>query len=203
MSEFNITVEGGSSVKLPTAGKYCDRDIVVTASGDQDIDTINTLITTIGYTDVFESDVTSIRSYAFYDTAFKTIRLPRLTSIGSRCFYECRELESIYIPNLEGLTGYDFRYCTSLTKIDLPKLKNVSSYSFHSCVGLKAIILRNETLCPLENTNGFAGTPIESGTGYVYVPSKLVDSYKSATNWTAYSNQIRAIEDYPEITLTE
>lgn len=31
MSEFNITVEGGSSVRLPTAGKYCDRDIVVTA----------------------------------------------------------------------------------------------------------------------------------------------------------------------------
>lgn len=27
----NITVAGGSSVRLPTAGKYCDRDIVVTA----------------------------------------------------------------------------------------------------------------------------------------------------------------------------
>lgn len=33
MSEFNITVEGGSSVRLQTAGKYCDRDIVVTATG--------------------------------------------------------------------------------------------------------------------------------------------------------------------------
>lgn len=33
MSEFNITVEGGSSIRLPTAGKYCDRDIVVTAEG--------------------------------------------------------------------------------------------------------------------------------------------------------------------------
>lgn len=30
MSEFNIKVDGGSSVRLPTAGKYCDRDIVVT-----------------------------------------------------------------------------------------------------------------------------------------------------------------------------
>ena len=33
---FNITVEGGSSVRLPTAGKYCDRDIVVTATGGGD-----------------------------------------------------------------------------------------------------------------------------------------------------------------------
>ena len=31
MSAFNIEVEGGKSVKLPTAGKYCDRDIVVSA----------------------------------------------------------------------------------------------------------------------------------------------------------------------------
>ena len=30
----NITVEGGTSVRLPTAGKYCDRDIVVTATGN-------------------------------------------------------------------------------------------------------------------------------------------------------------------------
>lgn len=30
---FEIEVQGGSSVRLPTAGKYCDRDIVVTASG--------------------------------------------------------------------------------------------------------------------------------------------------------------------------
>ncbi len=30
---FNIEVEGGKSVKLATAGKYCDRDIVVTATG--------------------------------------------------------------------------------------------------------------------------------------------------------------------------
>lgn len=30
---FNIEVEGGKSVRLPTSGKYCDRDIVVTAIG--------------------------------------------------------------------------------------------------------------------------------------------------------------------------
>lgn len=29
----NITVQGGTSVRLPTAGKYCDQDIIVTATG--------------------------------------------------------------------------------------------------------------------------------------------------------------------------
>ena len=33
-----------------------------------------------------------------------------------------------------------------------------------------------------------------------YVPTSLVDTYKSATNWSTYAEQIRAIEDYPEIT---
>lgn len=31
----NITVEGGTSVLLPTAGKYCDQDIVITATGGE------------------------------------------------------------------------------------------------------------------------------------------------------------------------
>lgn len=34
---FNITVEGGKSVRLKTAGKYCDRDIVVSAEGGGEV----------------------------------------------------------------------------------------------------------------------------------------------------------------------
>ena len=34
MNEINLTVEGGTSKRLLTAGKYCDRDIVVTATGE-------------------------------------------------------------------------------------------------------------------------------------------------------------------------
>lgn len=40
MSEHNITVEGGTSVRLLTAGKYCDRDILVTAEGGASVDVI-------------------------------------------------------------------------------------------------------------------------------------------------------------------
>lgn len=46
MSEHNITVEGGESVRLPTAGKYCDRDIVITANG-QDTSDANATATDI------------------------------------------------------------------------------------------------------------------------------------------------------------
>lgn len=38
-----ITIEGGTSVRLPTAGKYCDRDIVITSTGGkEDLDDVLT-----------------------------------------------------------------------------------------------------------------------------------------------------------------
>ena len=39
----NITVEGGTSVRLPTSGKYCDRDIVVTATGGGSVNEPSTI----------------------------------------------------------------------------------------------------------------------------------------------------------------
>jgi hypothetical protein len=65
------------------------------------------------------------------------------------------------------------------------------------CSKFTTLILRNTTqIVTLNKTNAFADTPIASGTGYIYVPSALVDSYKAATNWSSYANQFRALEDY-------
>ena len=50
-------------------------------------------------------------------------------------------------------------------------------------------------MCTLANTNAFTNTPIESGTGYIYVLDELVDSYKSATNWSTYAEQIKPISE--------
>ena len=54
-------------------------------------------------------------------------------------------------------------------------------------------------MATLGNTNAFSNTPIKSGNGYIYVPAALVDSYKADSKWSTYANQIRAIEEYPEI----
>lgn len=58
---FNIEIEGGTSVRLPTAGKYCDRDIVVTATGGGEIQSASgtyTLASDSAYT--MEIDVSNI-----------------------------------------------------------------------------------------------------------------------------------------------
>ena len=54
-------------------------------------------------------------------------------------------------------------------------------------------------MCELDDVSVFSDTPISKGTGYIYVPKALVESYQAHEKWSTYSNQFRAIEDYPEI----
>lgn len=62
------------------------------------------------------------------------------------------------------------------------------------------LVLYNESLCKLSNIGVFNDTPFASGGtgGTLYVPSALISTYQSATNWSTIlgyaSNQIKAIE---------
>ena len=129
---FNIEIPSGSSARLLVGGKYCDRDIVVTAKSD--------------------------------DLAKQIIE-------------------------------------RTITRIDDKSIVNVGAYAFAYCESLSVVILRSTTMATLADTNAFESTPIADGTGYIYVPAELVDGYKE--NWSTYADQIRAIEDYPDICETE
>lgn len=97
------------------------------------------------------------------------------------------------------INDFAFDNCSELTNADFQAVTSIRTYAFRGCSKLTALILRSETMATLSSTSGFNNTPIASGTGYIYVPTALVDSYKAASNWSTYANQIRAIEDYPEI----
>ena len=92
-----------------------------------------------------------------------------------------------------------FYNCTKLEKIDFDVLGEMKDADFYRCSALTAVIIRSPAVCAMSDSNAFKSTPIKSGTGYIYVPAALVDSYKAATNWSVYADQIRAIEDYPDI----
>ena len=90
----------------------------------------------------------------------------------------------------------------TISEYSSASLTSVGYGAFYSCTSLSTLILRSDTVCTLTvvANDAFSGTPIISGTGYIYVPLALVDTYKAATNWSDIAAQIRAIEDYPEIT---
>lgn len=97
---------------------------------------------------------------------------------------------------------YAFTGCSQLTSIDLPSVTSVGNYAFQSCSKLSCVIIRAETVCTLANTNAFNFTPFASGEagGTLLVPRALVESYKTATNWSVIwgygHNRFLALEDY-------
>ena len=145
---------------------------------------------------------TSIGEQAFASCMnLTTVDFPVTTSIGGGAFSACTGLTTVDFPATTSIGGSAFSGCTGLTTADFPATTSIGNSAFHGCSGLISIILRKtEQICTLNNKGAFYETPIASGTGYIYVPAALVDSYKAATNWTTYADQIRAIEDYPEIT---
>ena len=146
-------------------------------------------------------NLTSLGAYSFYGCSNLTaINLPAATSAGGYAFAECRSLTTVNLPALTSIGAAVFDGCKKLTTLDAPAATSISSVAFRDCSNLTTVILRSKTLCTLPYNTAFTATAIASGTGYIYVPKALVDSYKAASNWSAYADQIRAIEDYPEIT---
>lgn len=151
-----------------------------------------------------------------------------LTAISDYGLAGKTNMQSLYIPNVVSVGGYAFDGCETITEIHFEKhitfksekwpfmalrgAKNavkiefndgftvLMSYVFYNMTNLKAVIIRGDNVSQLNNVNHFSGSPIANGTGYIYVPAVLVDQYKAATNWVTIADQIRAIEDYPEIT---
>lgn len=75
----NITVEGGTSVRLTTAGKYCDRDIVVTAGGGGSGGSVETCTVTISGTSLANYDPVNV-AYTSVDDSGKVIGVNQTVS---------------------------------------------------------------------------------------------------------------------------
>lgn len=90
-----------------------------------------------------------------------------------------------------------FLECGSLISADfLSRVTGIEADAFKYCAALGTLILRGNTVARLSGT-AFDNSAIASGTGYIYVPDDLVDSYKAATNWSTYAGQIKGLSELP------
>lgn len=124
-----------------------------------------------------------------------------ITYIGIQAFMACSALTSLRLPAVKSLGRSAFSGCTGLIKIDIgEKFSTIDGGVFYGCSHLETLILRNSSaVVKLSYVAALNNSGIASKTGYVYVPSNLLDRYKTATNWVSFATQLRAIEDYPEI----
>ena len=109
-------------------------------------------------------------------------------------------LTSASFPNLTGInltTAFGAASaaaaCSNLSFVDLGKVSTLSSIAFKYCISLTTMVLRRtDTNVNLQHSNVFDYTPMSGYnglTGTVYVPSALISTYQTATNWsTLYNN---------------
>lgn len=172
---------------------------------------------------IYMPNLTTAGNYSFgYMDALKDFKAPKLATVsGNGIFYGCAAMEYYDLPLLTSIPAYGwanntalksislpsaigevktyaFSGCTALERAEFPKITEISSSSFYRCLALKTLILgtaNSTSIVTLANTNAFTATPIAGGTGYIYVADSLVNSYKAATNWATYANQIRGLSE--------
>lgn len=102
-----------------------------------------------------------------------SIRIPaQVTKINSSTFYDIDSLEEIIF---EG------------------DIKSIKGRLLSSSSGLKKVIFPNITSVPELGSLVFFGSSISSGTGFIYVPDNLVDTFKANSSWSSY--QIKPISE--------
>ena len=122
-----------------------------------------------------------------------SVSLPVCDDIGAQTFQSCTRLSDVYIPNCSTVVAFAFRNCEALQSISLPVCSYIGIQAFWS-TNLNSIVLGSTSVCMMSGSNTFDSTPIASGTGSIYVPASLVNAYKSAKNWSYFSNRIFPIQ---------
>ena len=128
-----------------------------------------------------------------YCSSLSQVSLPICGYIGAYAFESCSSLTKISLPMCEFIRVRAFEYCRALSQVNLPICSYIAAAVFRYCSSLSRITIGYSSVCSLYSTNVFDDTQITSSTGSIYVPASLVDAYKSAENWSVYSNIIYPI----------
>lgn len=169
----------------------------------------NPVVKTIG-AEVFISnpdivDIAFPNCSAIYSSAFancpnlQRINFPKCYDLSANSFLNCLNLKDISLPTCITLNTSAFARCTALEYINLPKCNFIGPNAFADCTKLSRIILPSNSIVALYQINAFMNTPISTSSltgvfGSIYVPSHLVERYKTATGWKTYSSRITSIQ---------
>ena len=148
-----------------------------------------------------ETGIVSIMDGAFeYCSALTSVNLPELQTIRSNTFRYCSALEEVKLPKVTGISNGAFAYCIHLRKLEIGgAIKSITTAFLTGTSAFEALILSGITTVPTLSSAAFNNTSIGGGTAYVYVPRAYENTIKVSTTWSNYANQIRSIEDYPDV----
>ena len=130
-----------------------------------------------------------------------TLNLPKVDTISSSAFANSGAGPTLTLPACKSVGYSAFSSNAKLETVDLAydgsgSNLSIEAAAWNSCSSLTALIIRQERVATLANVSALTGTPIASGTGYIYVPDSQKASYQAAAKWSTYSAQFRSLEDY-------
>lgn len=105
------------------------------------------------------------------------------------------DITNVLLPECKYLYDLTFQSCTSLNQVNLPVCSYIGNGAFLNCNLFSSMTIGYSGVCSLNGSYAFNATQITSSTGSIYVPASLVDSYKSANNWSYFSTQIFPISE--------
>lgn len=163
-------------------------------------------------TSISGENVTNIGSGAFCNCRYiKSVNFPKVTSIGIEAFAYLgnnQDYGSIKMkfPNLSAISNGAFRGCSNLRVLDIGgSVFSFSSDTFSGCSNLYTLVLRGSSVVNLNGfsaTDHFRNTPFEHGSGTLYVPDGLVDSYRTDYDWKELlknpTSQVKPLSKYVE-----
>ena len=131
-------------------------------------------------------------------TALSVINIPAVTKIEAyNAFTNCKALKEVVLPVCTNIGNGAFSYCTALKTVDCKASGSIAfGNSAFDSSGVKTLVIRSNSVATMANKNALQGTEIYYGTGYIYVPAALVDSYKAAANWSNFASQFRSLEEW-------
>lgn len=125
-------------------------------------------------------------------TNLKKITLPTtLLTIGNYAFFGCTSLSgTVVIPaSVTGWGGHSFEN-SAIEEVTINSSVGIGWGSFVGCTHLKKITLTGSSVNILNNGAEFNNA---DASFQIFVPSGLVDSYKTANNWKNYATKIVSI----------
>ncbi len=141
------------------------------------------------------SNLKTIGNYAFYqNSGIDPLRIteipPLVTSIGTNAF-QSNSFESIKIHDAcTNISAYAFRY-NFLKTVEIGKgLKNMYAYTFGNNTSLTTFTIHATTPPTILATTFQNSDNIEE----IRVPASALETYKSASNWSAYADLMVGIE---------
>lgn len=141
-------------------------------------------------------NVETLGNYALYGSNITELYLPKAITINTSACSYISQLKKVTLGNVKTIDKGAFSRDINCEEIDISLNENVNSIgenAFSNNGKLSKLTIRGTALIELKSTNAFAGTAIAYRTGKIYVDPSMVETYKTAANWSNYSYAIEAI----------